>query len=192
MPDRGMKIAVFCASAEHLEEQYPQTARLLGTEIGKRGWHLIYGGTNQGLMREVAEATLAGGGEVTGIIPECIRRKGVAAGGDVRLIVAADMKERKQLLREHADAFIALPGGWGTLEEITEVITLKQLGEHRKPIIFLNTGGFYNTFFHFIGECREKGFVSGNYEGMYQVTTEVDEAIDYVLKGQSEREYSKY
>lgn len=131
-----MRVAVFCASANEVEPCYFREAGRLGKRIGELGWQLIYGGTNIGLMREVADATIRQGGEVTGIIPECIRDRGVAAGGLKQLIVAPDMKERKYLLREHADAFIALPGGWGTLEEITEVITLKQLGQHNKPIVF--------------------------------------------------------
>lgn len=107
-----------------------------------------------GLMKEVAEATIRFGGEVTGIIPECIYKKGVAAKLN-HLIIASDMKERKYLLREQADAFIALPGGWGTLEEITEVITLKQLEEHHKPILFLNTAGFFMTIFRIYSNHTE-------------------------------------
>lgn len=114
-----MRVAVFCASANEVEPCYFREAGRLGKRIGELGWQLIYGGTNIGLMREVADATIRQGGEVTGIIPECIRDRGVAAGGLKQLIVAPDMKERKHLLREHADAFIALPGGWGTLEEIS-------------------------------------------------------------------------
>ena len=149
-----MRVAVFCASANEVEPCYFREAGRLGKRIGELGWQLIYGGTNIGLMREVADATIRQGGEVTGIIPECIRDRGVAAGGLKQLIVAPDMKERKHLLREHADAFIALPGGWGTLEEITEVITLKQLGQHNKPIVFLNTAGYYKLFFEFIEQSK--------------------------------------
>lgn len=108
-----MRVAVFCASANEVEPCYFREAGRLGKRIGELGWQLIYGGTNIGLMREVADATIRQGGEVTGIIPECIRDRGVAAGGLKQLIVAPDMKERKYLLREHADAFIALPGGLG-------------------------------------------------------------------------------
>ncbi len=90
------------------------------------------------------------------------------------------MKERKHLLRENADAFVALPGGWGTLEEITEVITLKQLGIHRKPIVFLNTSGFYDTFFRFIESIRMEGFVSGSYDNLYTVVNTAEEVWDYL------------
>ncbi|MDE6452465.1 MAG: TIGR00730 family Rossman fold protein, partial [Odoribacter sp.] len=132
-----MKIAVFCASA-NVAPVYMEAAEKLGEYIGKSGWELVYGGTNMGLMDKVARSTMAHGGKVTGIIPACISERGVAAEGVDCLIETVDMKERKALLREHADAFVALPGGWGTLEEISEVITLKQLGEHNKPVVFLN------------------------------------------------------
>lgn len=175
-----MRIAVFCASAEQVDQVYIEDARKLGTRIGELGWHLIYGGTNIGLMKEIAAATIANQGEVTGIIPECIYRRGVGARDLNHLIIAPDMKERKHLLREHADAFIALPGGWGTLEEITEVITLKQLGMHQKPILFLNTAGFYDKLLEFIGIIRQQGFVSTAYDFLYQVVNNVEEAISYL------------
>lgn len=177
-----MKIAVFCASANGVDQLYFEDARKLGERIGKLNWHLVYGGTNVGLMKEVAEATGMNGGRVTGIITECISRRGVAAEGLDQLIVAPDMKERKYLLRENADAFVALPGGWGTLEEITEVITLKQLGEHHKPVVFLNTGGFYNDFLCFIGKITSQGFVSPLYNQLYQVADDVDEVIRYLCR----------
>ena len=102
------------------------------------------------------------------------------------------MKERKQLLREHATAFIALPGGWGTLEEITEVITLKQLGEHQKPIVFVNTDGFYNEFMMFIDAIQQKGFVSSAYDKPYQVVDNAEEAILYLNNYVVEKIENKY
>lgn len=187
-----MKIAVFCASAERLDPVFTEMARELGQEIGSHSWHLIYGGTNVGLMKEVAHATIDSGGGVTGIIPACIRDKGVAATDCGELIVTADMKERKQLIRDDADAFIALPGGWGTLEEIAEVITLKQLGIHDKPIVFLNTAGFYDRFFDFIRDIRKQGFISENYRSIYKIAGNVKETIAYIQQYRSDKCYSKY
>ncbi|MEI3153855.1 MAG: TIGR00730 family Rossman fold protein [Odoribacter sp.] len=186
-----MKIAVFCASANNIDEVFFDTARELGEKIGEKGWHLFYGGTNMGLMKEVAEATIRFGGEVTGIIPECIYKKGVAAKLN-HLIIASDMKERKYLLREQADAFIALPGGWGTLEEITEVITLKQLEEHHKPILFLNTQGFYDPFLEFIQTIQKQGFISSAYNHIYQVVEQVEEAFQYLSHYKEELIVAKY
>lgn len=174
-----MNICVFCASADAIGEAYFEDARKLGHEIAMREWTLVYGGTNCGLMREVAEATMESGGKAVGIIPECIQSRGVAATNVSELLVAPDMKERKRMLRENADVFIALPGGWGTLEEVTEVITLKQLGCHDKPVIFVNTDGYYDLFFKFISDVRGKGFVSSAYDSLYKVAGSVEEAMEY-------------
>lgn len=187
-----MNIAVFCASAENLSPVFPETARHLGQEIGRRGWHLVYGGTNQGLMREVASGAWEAGGGVTGIVPECIRAKGVAAEACGKLIVTPGMKERKQLIRDYADAFVALPGGWGTLEEITEVITLKQLGLHHKPVVFLNADGFYDRFFDFIRDIRHAGFISESYASLYEITADVGETVDYIQRYRPAAFGSKY
>ncbi len=187
-----MEVAVFCASADKIEQNYQDAAQRLGRGIARRMWRLIYGGTNCGLMRMVAEATLREGGMVTGIIPRCIEARGVAAMNVSDLIVAEDMKERKQLMRERADAFVALPGGWGTLEEITEVITLKQLGVHRKPIVFVNTGGFYDVFWRFIEQATGEGFISDAYQGLYKVVLTPEEALEYIDSYQPETVSSKY
>ena len=187
-----MKICVFCASSESVDNVYFEAAADLGKEIVMRGWGLLYGGTNCGLMREVSDAVKHGGGEVTGIFPQCIVDRGVSAEGISELIVAPDMKERKSMMREKADAFIALPGGWGTLEEITEVITLKQLGIHNKPIIFLNTNDFYEYFFLFINNIRKEGFVSKAYDGLYVVVNTVEEAVEYIENYQAKDFSSKY
>ena len=116
----------------------------------------------------------------------------MAAQGITELIGAPDMKERKRMMREQADAFIALPGGWGTLEEITEVITLKQLGVHNKPIVFINTNDFYEYFFLFINNIRKEGFVSNAYDGLYTVVNDVEEALAYIKKYKAKEFSSKY
>ena len=187
-----MNICVFCASAENIDSEYFAAAATLGKEIATRGWNLVYGGTTCGLMREVAEATLEEGGKVTGIIPQCIVDRGVAARQISDLIIAGDMKERKCMLRKQADAFVALPGGWGTLEEITEVITLKQLGLHSKPIVFINTNDYYEYFFLFINNIRKEGFVSKAYDHVYEVFTTVEEAMEYIENYKVEDLESKY
>ncbi|CCZ06220.1 TIGR00730 family Rossman fold protein [uncultured Culturomica sp.] len=187
-----MNIAVFCASSNRVKGVYAEAARKLGREMAQRGWNLIYGGTNCGLMREVADAVLEQGGGVKGIIPRCIAERGVKAEKLTDLIVVPDMKERKYLMRKAADAFIALPGGWGTLEEITEVITLKQLGLHQKPIVFINTDGFYDLFFDFINKAFEESFVSSAYKGLYKVVDEVVEAVAYIADYKEEKMVSKY
>lgn len=187
-----MYIGVFCASADHIQEAYFKDAAELGEGIAKRGWDLVYGGTNCGLMCETAESVLAHGGKVVGIIPECIRERGVTAKGITELVTAPDMKERKQLMRERSDVFIALPGGWGTLEEITEVITLKQLGNHCKPIVFVNTNGYYDLFFQFIQNSREEGFISKAYDELYTVVKQVEDVFIYLENYQEKCAIDKY
>lgn len=172
-----MNVAVFCASSSRIDAVYMECARELGRLLGEGGHQLVYGGTNQGLMKEVADATTANGGRVIGIIPECIYSRGVAAEGVDELIVAPDMKERKHLLRERADAFIALPGGWGTLEEISEVISLKQLRQLDKPVVFLNVAGFYDGFFGFMEQAKREGFISERYIGILKVVKTPAEAL---------------
>lgn len=187
-----MNITVFCASSEKVEQDYFDAARRLGEGIAARDWNLVYGGTNCGLMRMVAETTLLGGGKVKGIIPRCIAERGVAARNITELVVVEDMKERKQLLREQADAFVALPGGWGTLEEVTEVVTLKQLGAHKKPIVFINTGGFYELFWKFMEQATAKGFISDAYRGLYRIAATPEEALEYIACYREEAIESKY
>ena len=187
-----MNIAVFCASSNRVKGVYAEAARKLGQEMAQLGLNLVYGGTNSGLMREVADAVLEQGGGVKGIIPRCIAERGLKAEKLTDLNVVPDMKERKYLMRKAADAFIALPGGWGTLEEITEVITLKQLGLHQKPIVFINTDGFYDLFFDFINKAFEESFVSSAYKGLYKVVDEVVEAVAYIADYKEEKMVSKY
>ena len=158
----------------------------------KEGWGFLYGGKKFGVEREVSDAVKNKGGKVTGIIPQCIVDRGVSAEGISELIVTPDMKERKSMMREKADAFIALPGGWGTLEEVTEVITLKQLGIHNKPVIFLNTNDFYEYFFLFISNIRKEGFVSRAYDGLYTVVNTVEEVVEYIKNYQAKDFSSKY
>lgn len=187
-----MNITVYCASAENIRSNYFQAAADLGMSIGQRRWTLVYGGTDCGLMKCCADSVLKNGGMTLGVIPECIYQRGVNAKNSSELIVTPDMKERKAMMRDHGDAFIALPGGWGTLEEITEVVTLKQLGVHNKPIVFLNIDGYYDLFFSFISDSKENGFINTVYDKLYYVTTSIDDAITYINNYQIEMLDSKY
>ena len=177
-----MKICVFCASSESVDNVYFEAAADLGKEIVMRGWELLYGGTNCGLMREVSDAVKNGGGEVTGIIPQCIVDRGVSAEGISELIVAPDMKERKSMMREKADAFIALPGGWGTLEEITEVLTLKRLGRTEKRAFLYNINGYYEPLRGTFRQMVEKEFLPEEEMELFEFVANVDE-LDEALRG---------
>ena len=167
-----MKICVFCASSESVDDVYFEAAADLGKEIVMQGWELLYGGTNCGLMREVSDAVKNSGGKVTGIIPQCIVDRGVSAEGISELIVTSDMKERKSMMREKADAFIALPGGWGTLEEITEGMSKVSLKHLDAPCILYNLNGYYDGLKVLLGHMIEMGLSSKDrQEGVYFADT---------------------
>ena len=153
----------------------------MGKEIVMRGWELLYGGTNCGLMREVSDAVKNGGGEVTGIIPQCIVDRGVSAEGISELIVAPDMKERKSMMREKADAFIALPGGWGTLEEITEVMSKVSLGHLDAPCILYDLDGYYAGLKALLAHMVKMGLSSPERQSGIYFVKNLDE-IKSILK----------
>ena len=153
-------ICVYCGSRHGVRPAYTAAARALGTAIGSRGWQLVYGGGKVGLMGEVADATLAAGGRVVGVIPESLQRLEVGHNGLHELHVVPTMHVRKQMMAERADAFIALPGGIGTLEELYEVWTWRQLSYHDKPIGLLNTEGYYDDLLRFMRTTVSEGFLA--------------------------------
>jgi uncharacterized protein (TIGR00730 family) len=157
---RPFSIAVYCGSRHGARPAYAEAARALGRAIGSRGWQLVYGGGKVGLMGVVADATLAAGGRVVGVIPESLQRLEVGHTGLQELHVVPTMHVRKQMMAERADAFIALPGGIGTLEELYEVWTWRQLGYHDQPIGLLNTEGYYAALLSFMQHTVAEGFLS--------------------------------
>ena len=138
-----LTVCVFCASSEAVAEEHRAVARALGGEIAARGWGLMYGGGNIGLMGEVARAALEAGGHVTGVIPHLLADREVALEDVTSLVLTETMRERKAVMDEGSDAFVVLPGGIGTLEEVVEIITLKQLGYHNRVIVLLDTNGYW-------------------------------------------------
>jgi uncharacterized protein (TIGR00730 family) len=152
-------IAVFCASSPGRSPSHRDAARDLGRLMAERGHGLVYGGGKVGLMGCLADAALAGGGRVVGVIPEALAAKEVAHTGLTRLHVVPTMHARKALMAELAQAFVALPGGFGTLEELFEVVTWAQLGIHRKPIALLNVDGYFDSLVALVGRAVGEGFV---------------------------------
>ncbi|MEY8689751.1 MAG: TIGR00730 family Rossman fold protein [Leptothrix sp. (in: b-proteobacteria)] len=155
-----LSICVYCGSRLGTRSDYAAVARALGEQIAQRGWRLVYGGGHVGLMGVVADAVLAGGGEVCGVIPDSLMQREVGHRGLTELHVVPTMHERKQLMASRADAFIALPGGIGTLEELYEVWTWRHLGYHRKPIALLDVAGYYRHLLAFMHTAQAEGFVS--------------------------------
>lgn len=170
-------IAVFCGSAPGARPEYAAAARDLGTVLAARGIRLVYGGGDVGLMGTVADAVLDAGGAVTGVIPTALVDKELANARVTDMRVVSGMHERKQLMADLADAFIALPGGPGTLEELTEQWTWAQLGYHAKPCIVVNTAGFYDAFLAHIGRMTGDGFLREAQAGIVHVVDSPAEAI---------------
>lgn len=173
-------ICVYCSSSDALDEIYFKQARELGRLIAVKNYNLVYGGSNVGLMNEVACSVRNNGGHVIGVIPERIRDHGVADQLAHELLIAPDMKERKAWMRDRADAYVALPGGFGTLEEILEVITLKQLGVHQLPIAFVDVDGFYGPLLQQFEQFYEKGIAKPDYRSLYKVCDSSEKALDYI------------
>lgn len=152
-------ICVYCGSSPGVRPAYAEAARRIGMELAREQIRLVYGGGNVGLMGTVARSTIEHGGKVTGIIPKFLQRRERMLAEVEELIVTADMHERKRLMFEKADAFIALPGGVGTLEELVEQLTWAQLGQHRKPIVLANIDGFWSRFLSLLDHMRQEGFI---------------------------------
>lgn len=153
-------VCVYCGSRHGTRSSYVTAARTLGQLIGARGWRLVYGGGHVGLMGVVADAVLAAGGTVLGVIPDSLMRREVGHAGLTELQIVPTMHERKQRMADAADAFVALPGGIGTLEELYEVWTWQHLGYHDKPVALLDVAGYYQHLLAFMRHAENEGFVS--------------------------------
>jgi uncharacterized protein (TIGR00730 family) len=160
MNDERFSLCVYCGSRNGRDDAFRDAAHQVGTEIGKRGWQLVYGGGQVGLMGVVADATLAAGGTVVGVIPRVLMEREVGHQRLQELHVVETMHERKHLMAQRAHAFVALPGGIGTLEELYEVWTWRQLGYHDKPVALLNVNGYYDPLLAFMHHTVDAGFLA--------------------------------
>jgi uncharacterized protein (TIGR00730 family) len=170
-------LAVFCASADGVDPIYRHAATELGTTLAARNIGLIYGGANVGLMQAVADATIAAGGHVTGVIPIVLVDLEVAHHGISQLHVVDTMHTRKALMGEKADAFLVLPGGFGTFEEMFEVLAWKTLRLHSKPILLLNINGFYDPLLTFLDHAVTQGMLKQKNRDNLLVASTVEDAL---------------
>lgn len=175
-----MKITVYCASSSVVDEIYREATRDLGRLIGERGHTLVFGGTDIGLMGVLARAVREAGSAVVGIIPRRMAEHDIVFRDADELLVTETMAERKALMEEHGDGYIALPGGFGTLEELAEVVTLKQLRYLDGPIALVNTAGFYHHFLAHLEHLYETGFAYSVYRDVYQTVDTPRQALEYV------------
>ncbi|MFM1886494.1 MAG: hypothetical protein RL026_1651 [Pseudomonadota bacterium] len=177
-------VCVFCGSSVGTRPAYAATARALGEQLAAQGLRLVYGGSSIGLMRVVADAALAHGGDVVGVIPQALVDFELAYTALPTLHVVANMHERKALMAELADGFIALPGGLGTLEELFEVWTWGQLGLHAKPYGLLDVDGYYSTLVGFLDHAQQEGFMRAPHRGMLLHETEPAALLDAMRRYQ--------
>jgi hypothetical protein len=174
---RLRRVCVFCGSNTGSDAAFAAAARALGEALVRDGRHLVYGGGRVGLMGVLADAVLAGGGTVTGVIPESLAAREVAHRGLTQLRIVTSMHTRKALMSELADAFVALPGGFGTLDELFEIVTWAQLGMHTKPIGLLDVNGYYGSLLAFADRCLADGFVRPEHRDLLLVDSSAERLL---------------
>ena len=172
------RITVFCGSSFGTEEIYKEQATLLGQTLAKQNIELVYGGANVGLMGAVADGILKEGGKAIGVLPNFLRSKEIAHLGLTELILVESMHERKTKMNDLCEGVIALPGGFGTLEELFEMLTWAQLGLHKKPIAILNINGFYDSLIELTKVMVEKGLLKDVNQQMLLVSDNIDDLLD--------------
>jgi uncharacterized protein (TIGR00730 family) len=177
-----MNVCVFCGSSTGIKPVYAQAAKTVGTLLAKQNKTLIYGGGNVGLMGIVADAVMSAGGEVIGVIPDFLLKREVGHRGITRLEVVESMHQRKKRMADLADAFVALPGGWGTLEELSEVLTWRQLGLVKQPVAALNTDGFFDPLLQQLSKMVQEGFVRPEYLEVLQVETTPEKLLSSISR----------
>lgn len=180
-------VCVYCGSSDFVADSYKEAAHRTGALLAANGYDIVYGGGRVGLMGIVADAGLKGGTRVVGIIPDHIKRYEVDHTGLTELIVVESMHVRKQMMVERSDAFIILPGGIGTLDEMFEIITWRQLRLHGKPVVIINTDGFWNPLVALMEHMTETGFMRkpnlpGAEDRLYHVVDSVEEAVDLLAR----------
>lgn len=178
----AFSVCVYCGSRPGAEPGFSYTARQVGQWIGEHGGQLVYGGGRNGLMGIVADATLAAGGRVVGVIPKALVEKEWAHTGCTELHIVDTMHERKRIMAEHADAFLSLPGGIGTLEEFFEVWTWRQLGYHAKPVGLLNLNGYYDHLLAFLATSVTGGFMNDWQMDLIHVASDAEQLLQQLVQ----------
>jgi uncharacterized protein (TIGR00730 family) len=177
-----MNICVFCSSSNDLASIYYDEAQQIGTYIGEKGHTLVYGASNQGMMERMAKATSEANGSIIGIIPEVLKNKGFASKYPSELFVVESLTERKDMMAEYADVFVALPGSFGTLDEIFEVLGTAQLGYHSKPIIIVNSNDYYSPLIAQINNAFSGNFAHSSNKNLFLFVNNVQELIQHFEK----------
>lgn len=177
-----MRICVYGAASPTIDPEYKEKVEQMGLQMAKRGHSLVFGGGGNGLMGAAAKGVRAGGGHILGVIPKFFDEEDVEeifAFCD-ELIQPDTMRERKQIMEDNADAFIVVPGGIGTFEEFFEILTLKQLCRHNKPIAIYNLKGYYNELIHAIEKATEKNFIRGGCMDLFEMSEDIEKLFAYI------------
>jgi uncharacterized protein (TIGR00730 family) len=177
-----MTICVFASSSSRIDNEYALAATRLGSLLAEANMDVVYGGGGIGLMGKLADAVIKGGGRITGVIPSFMKDEGWDHASVSEMILTVDMGERKKMMFSMADAIVALPGGVGTLEELTEAMTLKQLGIYKGPIIILNTMDFYKSLIDFLEHMVSGNFLRYEHKGMWEIANTAEEVITLFMK----------
>ena len=173
-------LCVYCSSSDRLEPKYYAAATALGEEMARRRWTLVYGGGKTGSMGALARGVKSGGGRVVGVIPEFMKARELEFAEADELISVVTMRERKTLMEARADAFVALPGGWGTIEELMEILTLAHLEVIRKPIVILNQDGYFDDLLRFNEKIVAEKFMHPTIQGKFAVARAVEEIFPLI------------
>lgn len=182
MPDVVGRVCVYCGSRAGTDPLYKDMAVTLGRVLVKRRLALVYGGGSTGLMGALADSVLSDGGHVIGIIPTFLATKELLHTGISETQVTKDIQERKAIMAKHADAFVALPGGFGTFEEVLEILTWRQLAIHDKPIVLLNTNAYFDSLINLIDRAISDGFMTTEHRRLFSIAKSPEEAISIVTR----------
>lgn len=175
-----MNICVYCSSSDRVDRVYFDVAQRLGRLIGERKNNLVYGGGNTGPMRELAEAVKAAGGRVLSVIPKVFDERGLRFVRSDEVVVTSNLQERQTTMLRDSDVFVALPGGFGTLEEVAENLTLRQLDFHQRPLCLVNVNGFWDPFTTFLDRLAEGHFIKPEHRRLVHVTASPEEALAFL------------
>jgi cytokinin riboside 5'-monophosphate phosphoribohydrolase len=185
-------VCVYCSSSGHIDDVYFADARAMGEALAKRGLGLVYGGGNIGLMGALAQAAHVHGGHTVAVIPQALHDRGLTFENADEVVITRNMRERKQEMERRSHGFVALPGGYGTYEEFFEMLTLKQLEYHAKPIVLLNTADFFAPLVHLVDDLIAKGFVKADHRELFYVAEDVEDALTYLETYKAEPHNSKF
>ena len=185
-------LCIYCSSSNDLPEKFYKISKELGEMLAQKGYNMVYGGSTRGMMGTIADNALKNGAEVIGVMPEKFQDWGLQQPNLTKLIITKDMRERKATMEKHADAFIAMPGGFGTFEEIFEILVAKQLNYHSKPVIFMNFDGYYDNMFKMFDTVYQNHFAKEETKTLYYVANTLDEMFDYIQNYQAKEFVMKW